>query len=1127
MKTICGICPAGCWVEARVDGAGRLAEVRPDPDSPLGAICRLGKAAPEIVHSPHRITTPLRRTGPKGSLEFEPISWDEALDTIAARQLEFKEKHGPESLAIYTGRGSFDLSLCDVFQPRDVAVSSASSVLFPLGSPNTLGVGALCYVSFAMIAPHVTLGGMLINMFSDIEQAELVVIWGANPATDCPPLDLERIVRAHARGAEIVVIDPRRTALAKLDGARWIPVRPGTDGALALGLCRVIIEEELYDEGFVRDWTRGFDDFAGYVQHFRPEVVETITGVPAATVVELARKLAAARGAAPVMYTGLEYSESGVQAIRATLVLWALAGQLDVPGGRCFTMPDNQFRVNREGLLPNPAPHRALGRDRFPVYSHYRGESHAISLPESVLESRPYKIRSLMILGGSIITSWPEPQVWRKTLAGLDFLVTIDRQLTADAAYADLVLPATTGFEIDSYMVYGPMFRVRQRLIEPVGQARNDFFILAELARRLGYGHLYPQTPRELYEHVLKGTGFDYDSVMAAGGQVMLKTRMMEYKKWEKGGLRPDGRPGFDTPSGRLEIASTLLEEHGYNPLPEYTEPGESPQSRPDVCSRFPLVFNSGARVNTDFRTQHHGIDSLIKENPEPLVTINEADAAARGIVHGAPVLLRSPRGEVRMRARVTPDIMPGAIDASMGGGGPVGPAAWQEANINELTSLERFDPISGFPVYKALLCELEPLEGRPIRTGSGEYTPAGTKTDAAQARVYFDHNATTPLSGAVREAMARHLVDFGNPSSIYQEGKSSRVLLDASRRGLAQLLNCTARRLVFTSGGSEANNLALKGLLHSRGSRDRIITSSIEHPSIQNCCRQLEREGLKVTWLPVNGQGQVEPAALREAIGEDCFGVSIMLANNEFGTIQPIRELARIAHEAGAWFHTDAVQAVGKVAIDLESLPVDMLSLSAHKFHGPKGAGALFIRKGLELDPLIAGGGQEDGRRGGTENLLAIAGMGKAAEEAVRTLTDFPRLALLRNKLEAGIREVVKGARVNGYTGGNGSPGPEGWPGRLPHCTNITLPETRGESLVLAMNMRGFSLSSGSACQSGSPRPSKSLLALGLSENEAHCSIRISLGLENTPEEVERFLNALAELYASSASLIRFVPCR
>jgi len=706
-RALCGICPAGCWVIVSYRD-GKLAAVRPDETSNLGAICKLGEHSAEIVYSEDRILHPLKRTGPKGSCEFERISWDEAYRIIAERMNRIRDDYGPEATAIYTGRGSFELAHCDVFQPKGVAISSASSVLFPFGSPNTLGVGALCYVSFAMIAPHVTMGGMEHYMFSDIENAELIVIWGANPATDCPPYDFYRIVDAHRRGARVVVIDPRRTQMVEETDARWIPIRPGTDGALALALCNVLIEEELHDDAFVREWTVGFDEFSRYVQHFRPEMVESITGVPKETIIMLARQIAGAKGVAPVMYSGLEYSNSGVQAIRATLVLWALAGQLDIPGGRCFTMKENRFPINREGLIPNPDVTKALGRDRFPVYSMYRGESHAIALPDAVLHGDPYHIRSLIVLGASIITSWPQPALWRKTLEALDFLVCIDVQLTADAAYADIVLPAATMYEIESYMISGPVFRIREKVIEPRGEARNIFFIAAELAKRLGYGDRYPQNEDELLRYVLAGSGFTLEEVRANNGIVKVPTVMMQYKKWEKGLLRSDGKPGFETPSGKFEIASSILQEHGYDPLPVYEEPREGPRSNPELAKRFPLIFNSGARVKTDFRSQFHGIRGLLRERPEPTITINKDDAKEREIGNGDRVRVKTQRGSVIMRAIVTDDIVKGSIDANMGGGGPVGPRAWRECNINDLTDLNNYDPISGFPVYKALLCDVE-----------------------------------------------------------------------------------------------------------------------------------------------------------------------------------------------------------------------------------------------------------------------------------------------------------------------------------------------------------------------------------------------------------------------------------
>lgn len=1125
-RALCGICPAGCWVKVTYDSEGRMCEVQPDEDSELGMICELGRQSPQIVYSPDRLRHPLLRTGPKGRYEFTRITWDEAFDIIVSRLSLIRETYGPEAAAIYTGRGSFEQSECDVFQPQGVAVSSASSILFPFGSPNTLGVGALCYVSFAMIAPHVTAGGMMINMFSDLENADLIVVWGANPATDCPPLDFTCIMKARQRGTEVVVIDPRRTGTAIAADAEWIPIRPGTDGAVALGMCQVLIEEDLYNERFVRDWTRGFDDFARYCQHFSPEVVEKISRVPAGAIRSLARRIASARGASPVMYSGLEYSDSGVQAIRAALTLWALAGQLDVPGGRCFTMRENQFPMNREGHLANPNPKKALGRDRFPVYSSYRGESHAICLPDAVIHGKPYPIRSLIIEGGSIITAWPQPHIWRETLAALDFLVCIDRFFTADAAYADLVLPATTYYEIESYMVYGPLFRIRERVVEPEGEARHGFFILAELAKRLGYGDLYPQSEQAVLRHALKPAGFSLEQVRAAGGFARVPTVMMEYRKWEKGRLRYDGRPGFETPTGKFEIASTILEEHGYDQLPVYTDPKEGPIARPDLAERFPLVFSSGSRVTTDFRSQFHSVPDLVKKQPEPTVTMNSRDAMDRNISTGDLVEVISPRGNVRFRAFVTDNIMQGVVDASMGGGGPVGPQAWQDCNVNDLTDLQRYDPISGFPVYKALLCEVVKIdETAPIAIGGRSEElqsrmPAldGSRMALTKRRIYLDHNATTPLDPEVTKTVAEYTERcFGNPSSIHAFGNEARFIVESARRQVAQLLNCTARRIVFTGGGSESDNLAIKGVAFARRSiGNHIITTAIEHPAVLVACKWLEEQGFLVTTLPANREGLVAASDLEAALSPDTILVSVMAANNETGALQPIAELAHVTHRHSALFHTDAVQAVGKIPIDVREWEVDLLTLSGHKIYGPKGVGALYIGHGVTLDPLVHGGKQEHGLRAGTENVPGIAGLGKAAELASQRLPEMDRIRALRDRLEEGIRTIVPDAKRNGPL-----------EQRLPNTVNLTLPGMRGESVVLAMDHLGVALSSGSACRAGEPEPSHALLAMGLSAGEAHCALRFSLGLRNTEEEIDRTLTLLGELIRETASGVRFVPCR
>ena len=1121
-KGICGVCSAGCWIIAEYDVNGRIKKVRADEGSEMGIMCRLGIHSPDIIYSENRLLYPMKRSGPKGGYEFERISWDDAYTIIVDKLNTTKKAYGAEANAIYTGVGTFEPSLCDVFQPKGVAVSSASSVLFPFGSPNTMGVGALCYVSYGMIAPHVTCGSMLIDMFNDIEHSDLIVVWGTNPATDLPPIELERIMKAQKRGARVIVVDPRRTMTVKLTNADWIPIRPGTDGAFALGLCNIVIEEELYDERFVKEWTLGFNDFVQYVQHFRPEVVEHITGIPCKTIISLARRIAQARGASQLMYTGLEYSNSGVQSIRASLILWALAGQLDVPGGRCFKMMENTFPINRDGLIENHNRDARLGKGHFPIYEKYRDETHPSMLPDSVLNGNPYKIRTLIIQGASLITSWPNPDLWKKTLNALDFLVCINRQLNADAAYADILLPAATYYEIESYMTYGSLFRIRERMIKPLGEARNDFFIMAELADRLGYGHLYPQNEEELFRYVLKNSGFTYEAVKEAGGIVSIDTEIMQYKKWEKGLLRHDGKPGFNTPSGKFEIASSILDEHGYDPLPVYTEPLEGPLSRPDLLQAYPLVFNSGARIKTSFHTQHHGIKRLSCERPEPTVTINSDDAQQRGIKNGDLVRIKTLRGSVQMRAIVTDDIVKGAIEANHACGNPLGPKAWQERNINYLTDMNQYDPISGFPVYKCLLCDVVKEDGNnnTVIIDSGEICKRELPTDkplTVKKEIYLDHNATTPLASVVKESLVQTMDLYGNPSSIHTTGKNARRVIARARRNIAHALNTTARRIVFTGSGSEANNLAIKGVaFRNMGKKNHIITSSIEHPSVLNTCHWLENNGFRVSYLPVDENGLIDINTLNKAITNDTCLISIMLANNEIGTVQSIQQLAALAQKEKIIFHSDAVQAFGKIPIDIDDLGIDLLSVSGHKLYGPKGIGALYMRKDVQLASLIDGGGQENGIRSGTENVLGIVGFGRAAELIQKRLSSIQEVKSLRDRLEIGISGIVKNYRLNGHR-----------EKRLPNTLNVTLPGFRGESIVLAMEQYGVYFSSGSACKSGSSAPSHVLLAIGLPEKEAHCTLRFSLGDENTEEDIDLTIEYLGNTIRNSKSIVHFVPCR
>ena len=708
---MCGVCAAGCGVEVIIEN-GRIARLRPRKDHPRGIVCTRGTRAAEIVYSPDRILYPQRRIGERGEGRFERITWDEAFESIVEGIHAVAAEHGPEAIATYTGRGNFEFGLNEAFAPEGPTESSANAVLFPFGSPNAAGVGSLCFVSAGLIAPRSLMGETYRDLSDDIDNADLVLVWGANPATASPPENFVRLKAAQARGGRVVVIDHRRSETARGLDAEWVPIRPGTDGALALGLIHVLIGEDRHDHAFVERWTHGFEVLRSYVAGFPPERVETITGVPAATVRELARAIGAAKGCATLMYTGLEYSNSGVQSIRAVMILQALAGHLDGPGGKVIREP-GRTRLARH-VTASPLARPAIGAAEFPIYWDVRHEAHGGLLPRAILEGEPYPLRAMIVSGSSIITSWPDPDRWRRALAALDLLVVIDRFPTADAAFADIVLPATTMFEIESYMEYDDRVELRRRVIEPRGEARNDYLIFAELAARLGYGDRWPQTERGVVEMGLAGTGITYEELAASPDGVPLDRPATRYRKYETGELRPDGLPGFDTPTGLFEIASEWFRSYGYEPLPVYTEPAEGPVAAPDLAARFPLVLNTGARVKSAFRSQHRNIPSLVAMAPSPVVTIHPDDAATRGIADGDTVDLVSPRGRVRFQASVTADIVRGAVEASMGGGGALGPDAWRNANVNTLTDPTNVDPISGFPVFKALLCDVERVGGPP-----------------------------------------------------------------------------------------------------------------------------------------------------------------------------------------------------------------------------------------------------------------------------------------------------------------------------------------------------------------------------------------------------------------------------
>ena len=385
------------------------------------------------------------------------------------------------------------------------------------------------------------------------------------------------------------------------------------------------------------------------------------------------------------------------------------------------------------------------------------------------------------------------------------------------------------------------------------------------------------------------------------------------------------------------------------------------------------------------------------------------------------------------------------------------------------------------------------------------------------RVRIYLDHNATTPPAAEVIDRMAAALRDqFGNPSSVHHFGQVAKAALDDARSAAAALVGGDPSEIVFTSSGTESDNFAIRGVAEALEvtGRKHLVTTAIEHEAVLNTFKALARRGWKTTMLPVDQSGIVTADALESALTDDTALVSVMHANNEIGTIQPVAELARIARARGALFHTDAVQTAGKIAVDVKALGVDLLSISAHKFYGPKGAGALWIRRGVRLLPPMTGGKQERSRRAGTENTAGIIGLGVAAQLAhAKMAAEGDRLAALRDRLEEGILASVSGTAINGAR----SP-------RVPNTTNVSFDRIEAESLLIALDLAGIAVSTGSACSSGTLEPSHVLKAMGFPAHRTQNSIRFSLGAANTDADIDRVLEVLPGVVEKLRSLTRSV---
>jgi cysteine desulfurase len=383
--------------------------------------------------------------------------------------------------------------------------------------------------------------------------------------------------------------------------------------------------------------------------------------------------------------------------------------------------------------------------------------------------------------------------------------------------------------------------------------------------------------------------------------------------------------------------------------------------------------------------------------------------------------------------------------------------------------------------------------------------------------RIYIDHNATTPLRKEVLETMLPYLrEEFGNPSSLHSLGVRARRAVESAREQVASALGAQPNDILFTGCGTESDNQAIKGVAFANRSRgDHVITSAVEHKAVLETCHYLEKQGFRVTTLPVDRYGSVDPDQVAQAITDQTVLVSVMFANNEVGTIQPVAEIAQVCHARGVPFHTDAVQAVGKLPIDVEALGIDLLSLSAHKLYGPKGIGALYVRKDVQIDPLLHGGHQEGGLRAATENVAGIVGLGQAVQLRLGEMeAEAKRLTGLRERLSQGLQARIEHIHMNGHP-----------TRRLPGTLSVCFDFVEGEAIILGLDLAGVAVSSGSACTSDAPEPSHVLLAMGMLPNRAQGAIRFSLGRENTEADVDHVLEALPPIVERLRTMSVFSP--
>jgi anaerobic selenocysteine-containing dehydrogenase len=691
VKSHCRMCHGGCGVLVYTRN-GKIEKIAGDPDCPInhGTLCTKGIAAHQLAYHPDRLTHPLRRVGPKAGGRWERISWDEALDTIAERIVDYKKTFGAESIVMGYGTGRENESVIYRFANL-------------LGTPNVLTAGHFCYGP--RIATSIITCGT--NVVVDYENhPKCIMLWGNNVVISNPDeYKGEPFSLSLDQGAKLIVVDPRLTrAAARAD--LWLPLRPGTDTALAYGMIHVIVEEGLYDKDFVENHVHGWEEFLLRVNEYPPDKVAKITWVPAGKIAQAARLFATTKPAAIQWGVAIEQQVTCADNDRILMALMGITGNVDAPGGQVLFKPPKVRTVSEFGahkLLPKEQAAKRLGGDRFRLAGNF-----AIINPkcvwDAILEEKPYPVKMLFLISSNPLLTRANAQEVYRALEGVEFMAVADFFLTPTAEMADIVLPAATWLEMDYIGDFWKRhgYILPRRKVVQIEECRSDHEMLNDLAHRVGMG-----------AHWWEDFGKALDWILEPMGVTWQEFKEMNYIRGEVAYHKYKER-GFSTPTGKFEIYSTLLEKWGYDPLPQYREPPESPSSTPELCREYPYILITGRRIPGFFHTENRQVPWLRELHPEPLVEIHPDTARKEGIRNGDWVIIESPRGKVRQRAKFFPGMDPRIVSAEHAWWFPEKEEpghGWDESNINVLTdnAFESCDPAMGATHVRTLLCKIYP----------------------------------------------------------------------------------------------------------------------------------------------------------------------------------------------------------------------------------------------------------------------------------------------------------------------------------------------------------------------------------------------------------------------------------